>query len=403
MKRSIFFSITFIFLIAFLAITASFYLFLKYEKINKKTQIDKRFEFISNTLPWKLQNIKNPNKLIKELKKIDLEPIFYAKEAINILKNSKKIKKISSEIGDIWLLKYKNENYIFIQSFGNSLLLKDLSSLEIDDFFIYFIFSIVILLIFLVYIGVILKLRPLKKIENELKKFSKGEMNLNLDIKGSSEITEVAKNLKNSIDAVKNMLNSRKLLLRNIMHELKTPITKGRIVAEMVENEKQRNRLISIFERLNSLINEIAAIESIDSKIQIKKVKKNIKDFLQEAINLGLFDKKQIIIKYYDNPQIEADYKLFSIALKNLIENGIKYSQDNQVKIAVYKDKIDIINKGKPLKKEFNYYLEPFTKEGKNSGFGLGLYLVNSILKLHNFKLSYKYSDNRNIFIIHLY
>jgi len=51
------------------------------------------------------------------------------------------------------------------------------------------------------------------------------------------------------------------------MHELKTPITKGLIAAQMIEKSKNQERLISVFHKLENLINELAAIEQITSKI----------------------------------------------------------------------------------------------------------------------------------------
>ncbi len=402
MKRSIFFSITFIFLIAFIGISASFYLFLKYEKSSFLYSIEKRFDFISQTLFWKLQNTQNPNILIEELKSIDFEPITYPKEILNILKKSKKLKKRTTPFGEIWLLRYKKNYYIFIQSFGNFLLLKDISQNSMKNFIFYFILATILSLLLFVYIAILIKLKPLKTIQKELKKFSKGDLDLDLNVKGSSEITEVANTLNNAIESIKNIMNSRKLLLRNIMHELKTPITKGRITAEMIDDEKQKQRLIKIFERLNSLINELAAIEAMDSGIkpELKEIKAN--EIIEEAINLGMFDKKALYLDFKAHPTIKADYKLFSIAIKNLIENGLKYSLDKNVKVIVYNDKIEIINRSTPLKKEFSYYLEPFTKEKQKSGFGLGLYLVNNILKLHNFRLAYTHKEKSNIFTIFL-
>lgn len=49
------------------------------------------------------------------------------------------------------------------------------------------------------------------------------------------------------------------------MHELKTPITKGLLTLEMIEDNKYKERLNGVFTRLEILINEFAAIEQITS------------------------------------------------------------------------------------------------------------------------------------------
>ncbi len=400
-KTSIFLWITIIFLLAILGIGGAYMLSLKYLKASTKNQLQKRFEFVAKSLIWQLGSVQNPNKLIKDLQNLDFLPITHPKEIIQIAKHSQIIKRTKFPIGEIIILKYQGDYYIWIQSYANMLLLKDISQNAQYARALYTaIFAITILLLLLVYLLIIFKLRPLKKITKELEKFSAGNLNLDLEIKGFKEINEVAAALQNAAKSLQAIQNSRKLLLRNIMHELKTPITKGRIQAEMVEDERQKKRLIEVFEKLNSLINELAALEAVNSKIKPSLEPLKLSDILCEAINIGMFDKKDLHITYYDDPTIEADYRLLAIALKNLIDNALKHSTNTQATIKVYRDRIEIINQGEPLKKPLEHYLEPFSKEGKRSGFGLGLYLVDNILRLHGFKLNYRYKEGLSIFQI---
>ncbi len=65
------------------------------------------------------------------------------------------------------------------------------------------------------------------------------------------------------------------------------------------------------------------------------------------------------------------------------------------------KIEIKVINKGKRLSKELEYYLKPFTQElSQRDGFGLGLSIVNKIVAKHEFKLIYSYENNSNIFTL---
>ncbi len=401
-KTSIFLWVTLIFLLAFLGIGASYMLWLKYIKATSKNQLEKRFDFVSQSLIWQLGSVQNPNNLIEELKKLDFIPITHPKQIVTIAKNAKIIKRTRYPIGEVIVLRYHNDYYIWVQSYGNTLLLKDVSQNILYQRTLYTtIFGIIMVLLFVIYLLILFKLRPLKRITKELEKFSKGDLNVDLHVEGFKEVSEVANALQNAADSLKNIQNSRKLLLRNIMHELKTPITKGRIQAEMVEDEKQRQRLVHIFEKLNSLINELAALEAVNSKIKPNFQKLALKDILDEAIHIGMFDKKDLDIEIVANPQIQADYKLLSIAIKNLIDNALKHSNGQKVKIAFQSDRIEIVNKGEKLNKDLSFYLEPFSKEGKRSGFGLGLYIVHNILKLHGFDLEYRYEKGYNLFIVH--
>ena len=81
------------------------------------------------------------------------------------------------------------------------------------------------------------------------------------------------------------------------------------------------------------------------------------------------------------------------------VDNGIKYASDHKVLVEINSSDICFITSGEPLKNELSYYTQPFTKDGnaKNS-FGLGLYIVENILKAHNFMLEYEHENGKNIF-----
>ena len=108
-----------------------------------------------------------------------------------------------------------------------------------------------------------------------------------------------------------------------------------------------------------------------------------------------------IILEDLNNFKIIANKELFYIVLKNLLENGLKYSDNCKVIITSLNNRLLIKSKGDKLKQNFDYYLQPFTQGQKNNqGFGLGLYIVSEILKLHNLKFNYKYEDGYNNFLV---
>ncbi|MRJ02717.1 MAG: HAMP domain-containing histidine kinase [Epsilonproteobacteria bacterium] len=402
MKRiSIFFWITFIFFLASIGIGASYLLALKYMKTSSQVRIQKRYDFISQSLIWQLSSRRDMDQLAAELERIDMFPITYPKEVIEVVKHAQVLRRKIHPLGEVILLKYKGDYYIWVQSLGNTLLIKDMSpDIAYNRLLYTAIFGVMMGLLFLVYLLVIVKLRPLKKITREIEKFSQGSLDLDLSIESSKEINEVAQALQNAAQSLKAIQSSRKLLLRNIMHELKTPITKGRILAEMVEDPKQRQRLVQIFEKLNSLINEFAALEAVNSKIRPNLKELRVSEIVEEAINVGIFDKQDIEVVIREDPTIEADYKLMSIAIKNIIDNGLKYAHRLPIRVEIDGEKIAIKNFGEPLKKELRYYTEPFTKDHPQSGFGLGLYLVANILKLHGYTLRYTHEKGVTSFEI---
>jgi two-component system OmpR family sensor kinase len=220
-------------------------------------------------------------------------------------------------------------------------------------------------------------------------------------MKGNDEIASIANELEATKDKINSIMESRTLFLRNIMHELKTPITKGTIATQMLDSDKRRDRFSSIFGRLECLVNEFAMIEEVTSlgdKTEFKEYR--IVDIIDGAIDMAMVDRENVEIDLDTSLKISVNYRLYTTAIKNMIDNAIKYSPDKKVKIRMNNGELWFESKGECLKYPLKFYIEPFTKENpsKNS-FGLGLYLVDSILKAHNQVLAHEYEDGMNRFI----
>jgi two-component system OmpR family sensor kinase len=115
---------------------------------------------------------------------------------------------------------------------------------------------------------------------------------------------------------------------------------------------------------------------------------------------MAMIEKVRVSVDIPANKKILANYRLYVTAIKNMIDNGIKYSPDGYVEIVMVNNELSFQSKGERLKNRLQYYIEPFTKENpsKNS-FGLGLYLVDSILKAHKQVLAHEYENGVNRFI----
>lgn len=262
------------------------------------------------------------------------------------------------------------------------------------------IFSTIFLLMIILYLWIMKSFKPLSKLKSQIQTFSQGNLDINCKSDKKDEIAEVANEFDHAVTMIRELIYSRQLFLRAIMHELKTPIGKGRLVAEMIGDEKNKIRLHSIFERLNLLIDEFAKIEQITSKnfdLNIKPYQ--ISDLIEASIDMLMIDNPQrmISIQVINPYRVNVDFELMTLVIKNLLDNALKYSSNNQVIIRV-NNKIDIINEGAELTEPLENYYKPF--HTSNQGLGLGIYIVKSILDIHHMKLEYKHKDKHNTFTI---
>jgi len=263
------------------------------------------------------------------------------------------------------------------------------------------IFSAVFMLIIFLYLWIMKSFKPLSRLKSQIQTFSQGNLNIECKSDKQDEIAEVANEFDHAVTTIRELLQSRQLFLRAIMHELKTPIGKGRLVSEMIVDERNKARLHSIFERLNLLIDEFAKIEKITSKnfdLNIHKYK--MSDLVEASIDMLMVDNPQefITVNILQDYSVDVDFELFSLTIKNLLDNGIKYSTDKKIRVKIVDNSLHIVNEGKELSEPLSNYFKPFHTSQK--GLGLGLYIVKSILDIHKKELIYDYRDGENNFIV---
>jgi len=245
------------------------------------------------------------------------------------------------------------------------------------------------------------KFQPLSTLKSQIQTFSQGNLDIECKSDKEDEIAEVANEFDHAVTMIRELLHSRQLFLRAIMHELKTPIAKGRLVSEMLEDEKNKARMHSIFERLNLLIDEFAKIEKITSKnfdLTIKPYK--MSDLLEASEDMLMIEnpKRLITTKIEKDYSLDVDFELFTLVIKNLLDNGIKYSTDKHITVMIDCNRLKVINKGEALPEPLENYFKPFHASKK--GLGLGLYILKSILAVHQMELHYQHEDGENLFTL---
>ena len=200
------------------------------------------------------------------------------------------------------------------------------------------------------------------------------------------------------------IIQSREELLRNISHELKTPITKGKFLIEKIKEEKNNNTIQNInevfcdIEKLTSKLLQRDRLNFISLESSSFKITTLILESLEK---LSIDDESNILVDIVDDFEIKGDIYYLNMAIKNLIDNAIKYSTKLPIHIKTANNTLYIQNYGNKLSNDLVYYLQPFTREpNQQQGHGLGLNIVNKILQIHKLKLHYTYEDSYNIFSI---
>lgn len=245
---------------------------------------------------------------------------------------------------------------------------------------------------------------PLKKLINKFYLMKQGEYENEIEI--SSTVFEYQE-IERSFNDLNNSLNKQKMIRKNlssdISHELRTPLTAIILTLENIEediwtfNKDVSKSLLSQTKKMQTLIDDIHKLEEVQANVYHLNIEKIIiRNIIDNTIILfkPMIDKKNLIININIKQEIiYGDLNRIKQVVMNLISNAIKYNkQDGFIDINVYLDGdsniISIKDSGVGIRKEIqNRIFERFYRDNQHvdiKGTGIGLTVVNDIIKAHN-------------------
>ncbi|MCI0501526.1 MAG: HAMP domain-containing histidine kinase [Epsilonproteobacteria bacterium] len=197
-------------------------------------------------------------------------------------------------------------------------------------------------------------------------------------------------------------------IISAISHEFKNPIAvisgyTQTLLNDKDINQKIRDRFLEKIEtsakKMTAMIDRLRlSINLEDGKMENKIKHVHLKDLIKMQIEdiKEAYPNREILFEGEDIVK-EVDETLFGVAVINLIENALKYSQD-RVYIKLSDEKISVQDNGIGIaQKEIENITKKFYRvstNGWNNSLGVGLSLVSNILNLHNFKLNITSVEN---------
>lgn len=191
-------------------------------------------------------------------------------------------------------------------------------------------------------------------------------------------------------------------IISAISHEFKNPIAIINGYSQtLLEDENLNVSIRTKFlgkihangEKLSNLIDTLRLSMKLDGEQQtLSTSKTKLFDLAQEcAQNLLLtYPRRKVIVEGDKEAEVAIDPTLFSIVINNLIENAIKYSED-EVHVIVSQKQLEVKDTGVGISEhDLQNITEKFYRVQQqrwNNSLGLGLFLVNKITNLHHFKL----------------
>lgn len=240
-------------------------------------------------------------------------------------------------------------------------------------------------------------LRPLRSLATGVERISQGDFQSRIQHESNDELGRLIIAFNAMGDKLAEMMESKRRLLIDVSHELRSPLQRARVALEFVPDKAVRQEVMEEIDDMGNLVHKIlegAEIESGGSVLNLERtnlwvlVAEIVDKYAKAGECVTLIGSDSNIVSLLDQDRIRS-------VVRNLIENAIKYSPRNshvevQVREAGEEDiALDVSDHGAGIPQaELKKIFEPFYRVDKSrsratGGFGLGLNLCKKILEAH--------------------
>ncbi len=251
--------------------------------------------------------------------------------------------------------------------------------------------------------------RPFKKILSSVDKVSDGYLTERVTISGYTEIEQISESINKMLDQIRILDESRQEFVSNVSHELKTPITSMKVLAdsllaqEDVPNELYREFMVDIadeIDRENKIITDLLSLVKLDkASADMNIAVVNINDLLELILKrlrpIAAKRNIELVLESFRDVTAEVDEVKLTLAISNLIENAIKYNKDDGwVKVSLNADHkffyVKVADSGIGIPEDATdrifdrFYRVDKARSRETGGTGLGLAITKNVILMHN-------------------
>ena len=279
---------------------------------------------------------------------------------------------------------------------------------EMQERFILFVLLIIVILTAMVLFISKLVLNPINNFIRVVERAGEGHFDEKIHIRGRDEFTKLGRAFNRMVGKLAQSENSREEFVSNVSHELKTPLSSIKVLSEsilLMENVPAETYseflkdINSEIDRMNNIINDLLTLVKLDQRelpLNMKPTDINqlVEDILRRLVPLA---RKKGIELLYENIRpviISADDMKLSLAISNIVENGIKYTPiGGTITVSVDCDHkeafITVTDTGIGIAEDdqpnvfTRFYRADKTRNRETGGTGLGLSISRQTVLLH--------------------
>ncbi|NRB56818.1 MAG: HAMP domain-containing histidine kinase [Salinicola sp.] len=237
--------------------------------------------------------------------------------------------------------------------------------------------------------------RPLRSFANAVERFGVGARTQPLAVRGPIEIRETLSAFNAMQVQIQRLLDGRIEMFSAISHDLRAPLTRLKLRSELVDDERQRDKIMADIDELQSMVQSCLSYFQLESQPE-EMTRFELGELLHTVIDNFRDTGKEVRFRPGHRVVYDGQPLALTRALTNLIDNAVKYGGHAEVNLKVSpRDVVITVQDQGPgvppesLPRLFDpfYRVEP-SRNPHTGGYGLGLAASRSIVHFHGGELT---------------
>ncbi|MCI7795581.1 MAG: ATP-binding protein [Lachnospiraceae bacterium] len=268
---------------------------------------------------------------------------------------------------------------------------------------------VLVVILILALAAVNMAMRPFDALVSSINRVAEGNLDEDICEETYRETKKISESLTRMLNTIRSVERSRQEFVSNVSHELKTPITSIRVLADSlmsmdeVPQELYKEFMSDIsdeIDRESKIIDDLLSLVRMDkaapeTNIVSSDINRQVEMVLKRLRPIARKRNIELIFESMREVTADIDEVKFSLAVNNLVENAIKYNrEDGWVRVTLDADHkffyLKVADSGIGIPEEFRervferFYRVDKARSRETGGTGLGLAITKSVILLHH-------------------
>lgn len=397
----------------------------KYLEDTSSEAINSELSMLSNVYSGRILIVNRDFRVVKDTYDLDWGKYMISQEVVRCFEDGKETSQYDEKNRYIEMLIPVQESLetgspvagVMVVSVSTEEIAASVDALEQRGMLVLLIIGVLVLALGYILAGILMK--PFAKVTKAIEDITDGLMEDEISVPDYTETELITDAFNKMLGRVKSLDNSRQEFVSNVSHELKTPLTSMKVLADSLVG--QENVPIELYQefmqditeeidRENRIITDLLTLVKLDKKAENVNIQQvNINELLELILKrlkpIASRKNIELILESFRPVNAEIDETKLTLAISNLVENGIKYNHENGwVRVSLNADHkyfyVTVADSGMGIPEDsIDHIFERFYRVDKShsteiDGTGLGLAITRSAILMHRGAIRVRSKEN---------